>query len=228
MFNNSYFWLMLPAFIISLYAQVKVSSAFNKYSKVFSKRGLTGLEAAHNVLSSNGVKGVSIEHIKGDLNDNFDPRDNTIRLSDRVYDSKSIAALGVAAHEAGHAVQHAENYTFLKIRSFLVPVAQFGSMAAMPIFFIGLLFPIEYSFLLNIGIMLFSFAVLFQIITLPVEFDASRRALVSLENEGMLDKEELKSANKVLKAAAFSYIAAMLVSLISLVRLILISNSRRR
>lgn len=226
-FDYSYILFMLPAFIISIYAQIKVSSAFNKYSKIQNKKGLTGADAAYKVLASNDVRNVFISHIQGKLSDNFDPRDNTIKLSDSVYDQNSIAAVGVAAHEAGHAVQFAQNYSFFKLRSALVPVTQFSSMISMPLFFIGLLLPTQYSFLLNVGIILFSVAVLFQLITLPVEFDASKRAIKALEGQGMLEGEELEGAKKVLKAAALTYVAATFTAILSLLRLLLIAGSRR-
>ena len=227
-YYNDYFWLMLPAFIISLYAQIKVSTTFKKYSTIWNKRRMTGAEAANKVLQDNGVSNVLVGHIEGNLTDNFDPRDNTIKLSDKVYNEASISAVGVAAHEAGHAVQHAQNYSFLRLRTALVPVTQFSSSLAMPLAFIGLLFPTKYNFLLNLGIILFSVAVFFQVVTLPVEFNASRRALVALEKGEVLDSYELEGARKVLQAAALTYVAATFTSLMSLLRLILISGDRSR
>ena len=171
---------MLPALILSLYAQIKVSSTFAKYSKIKNSNGLTGSEAAYKVLAQNGVTNVAVEHISGSLNDHFDPQTNIIRLSDSVYSSNSVAAVGVAAHEAGHAVQYANNYAPMKFRRVLVPITNIGSTLSIPLIFIGLLLPIQYDFIVNIGIALFSFAVLFQLVTLPVEFDASRRAIAPI------------------------------------------------
>ncbi len=227
-FDYSYFWFMVPALVISLYAQFKVSSTFSKYSKVRNSRGLTGADAANRVLAQNGVTGVEVEHVSGDLTDHFDPRTNVIRLSDSVYSSTSVAAVGVAAHEAGHAVQHANGYAPMNIRKALVPVTNIGSTLSMPLIFIGLLLPVQYDFVVNLGIALFSLAVLFQVITLPVEFDASRRAIATLEQGGTLCGEELTSAKKVLTAAAMTYLAATFTAVMSLLRLLLIVAGRRR
>lgn len=227
-FDYSYFWFMVPALVISLYAQFKVSSTFSKYSKVRNSRGLTGADAASRVLEQNGVTGVEVEHVSGDLNDHFDPRTNVIRLSDSVYSSTSVAAVGVAAHEAGHAVQHANGYAPMNIRKALVPVTNIGSTLSMPLIFIGLLLPVQYDFVVNLGIALFSLAVLFQVITLPVEFDASRRAIATLEQGGTLCGEELTGAKKVLTAAAMTYLAATFTAVMSLLRLLLIVAGRRR
>lgn len=227
-FDYSYFWFMVPALVISLYAQFKVSSTFSKYSKVRNSRGLTGADAANRVLAQNGVTGVEVEHVSGDLNDHFDPRTNVIRLSDSVYSSTSVAAVGVAAHEAGHAVQHANGYAPMNIRKALVPVTNIGSTLSMPLIFIGLLLPVQYDFVVNLGIALFSLAVLFQVITLPVEFDASRRAIATLEQGGTLCEEELTGAKKVLTAAAMTYLAATFTAVMSLLRLLLIVAGRRR
>ncbi len=227
-FDYSYFGFMVPALIISLYAQFKVSSTFSKYSKVRNSRGLTGVDAASRVLAQNGVTGVEVEHVSGDLNDHFDPRTNVIRLSDSVYSSTSVAAVGVAAHEAGHAVQHAKGYAPMNIRKALVPVTNIGSTLSMPLIFIGLLLPVQYDFVVNLGIALFSLAVLFQVITLPVEFDASRRAIATLEQGGTLCGEELTGAKKVLTAAAMTYLAATFTAVMSLLRLLLIVAGRRR
>lgn len=227
-FDYSYFLFMVPALIISLYAQFKVSSTFSKYSKVRNSRGLTGADAANRVLAQNGVTGVEVEHVSGDLTDHFDPRTNVIRLSDSVYSSTSVAAVGVAAHEAGHAVQHANGYAPMNIRKALVPVTNIGSTLSMPLIFIGLLLPVQYDFVVNLGIALFSLAVLFQVITLPVEFDASRRAIATLEQAGTLCKEELTGAKKVLTAAAMTYLAATFTAVMSLLRLLLIVAGRRR
>ena len=226
-FDYSYFLFMLPALILSLYAQIKVSSTFAKYSKIKNSNGLTGSEAAYKVLAQNGVTNVAVEHISGSLNDHFDPQTNIIRLSDSVYSSNSVAAVGVAAHEAGHAVQYANNYAPMKFRRVLVPITNIGSTLSIPLIFIGLLLPIQYDFIVNIVIALFSFAVLFQLVTLPVEFDASRRAIATLEQSGTLYDEELIGAKKVLSAAAMTYLAATFSAVMSLFRLILIAGNRR-
>lgn len=227
-FDYSYFWFMVPALVISLYAQVKVNSTFSKYSKVRNSRGLTGADAASRVLSQNGVTGVEVEHVSGDLTDHFDPRTNVIRLSDSVYSSTSVAAVGVAAHEAGHAVQHANGYAPMNIRKALVPVTNIGSTLSMPLIFIGLLLPVQYDFVVNLGIALFSLAVLFQVITLPVEFDASRRAIATLEQGGTLCGEELTGAKKVLTAAAMTYLAGTFTAVMSLLYWISVAAGRRR
>ncbi|MFR1178994.1 MAG: zinc metallopeptidase [Bacilli bacterium] len=226
-FDYSYFLFMLPALILSLYAQIKVNSTFAKYSKIKNSNGLTGSEAAYKVLTQNGVTNVAVEHISGNLSDHFDPQTNIIRLSDSVYSSNSVAAVGVAAHEAGHAVQYANNYAPMKFRRVLVPITNIGSTLSIPLIFIGLLLPIQYDFIVNIGIALFSFAVLFQLVTLPVEFDASRRAITTLEQSGTLYDEELIGAKKVLSAAAMTYLAATFSAVMSLFRLILIAGNRR-
>lgn len=225
-YDLSYLIWMFLAFIVSLYAQIKVKHAFNKYSKIKSSSGMTGRESAETVLDAGGVKGVTIGGIRGYFTDHYDSRSNHIALSEDVLDKNSVAAVGVAAHEAGHATQHFSGYFPLKIRQFLVPVSQFGSNLAMPLVFIGLLLPVRYNFIVNLGIMFFSLAVLFQIITLPVEFDASRRALRVLEASGRLGEEEIEGVRKVLSAAALTYVAATFTALISLLRLILISRRR--
>lgn len=226
-YDYTYFLFMLPAFIISIYAQFKVNSTFAKYSRVQNMRGLTGADSAHRVLMQNEVTDVEITHVSGELTDHFDPRTNVIKLSDPVYSSTSVSAVGVAAHEAGHAVQHANGYAPMKIRKVLVPVSNVGSMLSMPLIFIGLLLPVQYEFVVNIGIALFSLAVLFQVVTLPVELDASRRALQTIEQTEMLYGEELKGAKKVLRAAAMTYLAATFTAVMSLLRLLLIVGSRR-
>ena len=226
-FDYTYFLFMIPALIVSLYAQFKVNSTFTKYSKIQNSNGLTGAEAAHNVLTKNNVAGVSVEHIHGDLNDHFDPRTNVIKLSDSVHSSTSVAAVGVAAHEAGHAVQYARSYMPMRLRSALVPVTNIGSALSMPLIFIGLMLPVQYDYIVKLGIALFSLAVLFQLVTLPVEFDASRRAIATLENNRILRGEELAGARKVLTAAAMTYLAATFSSVMSLLRLLLIAGGRR-
>lgn len=225
-YDYSYFIYMFITMAASMYAHFKVQHAFSKYSKVRCMRGMTGARAAEEVLKRHDVSGVSIGRIRGKLNDHFDPRDNSISLSDDVYGSTSISAIGVAAHEAGHAVQHAEGYGPIKFRQALVPISQFGSTLSMPLVFIGLLLPVQYSFIVNLGIILFSMAVLFQLVTLPVEFDASKRAIKSLESSGILEGEELEGARKVLGAAALTYVAAAFTSVLSLLRLLFIARRR--
>lgn len=224
-YDYTYILFMLPALIISIYAQFKVNSTFKKYSEVRSYRNITGAEAARRVLMNSGINDVTIEHVSGNLTDHFDPRSKVIRLSDSVYNSTSVSAIGVAAHEAGHAVQHEVGYTPIKIRSALIPVTQFSSTLSMPLIFIGLLLP-SYGWLAIAGIVLFSVAVLFQLVTLPVEFNASRRAIEKLETTGLLYGEEIKGAKKVLSAAAMTYLAAMITSVLTLLRLLLIVGRR--
>ncbi len=226
-YDGSYLIFMLIAFLVSLYAQIKVKHAFNKYSKIRSSSGMSGLESAKMVLDMNEVEGVTIGGINGNFTDHYDSRSNHISLSEDVFNKTSVAAVGVAAHEAGHATQHFLGYAPLKIRQFLVPVSQFGSNLAMPLVFIGLLLPVRYNFIVNLGIIFFALAVLFQVITLPVEFDASRRALKALTTSGKLSDDEVDGVRRVLSAAAFTYVAATFTALISLLRLILISNRRR-
>ncbi len=224
-FDYYYLILILPAMLITVFAQIKVKSSFSKYSKVPTR--FSGAEAAQRLLQSKGINNVRIERVSGNLTDHFDPKTNVIRLSDSVYDARTIAAIGVACHEAGHAAQYAEHYLPIKIRNFIVPITQFGSTLAWPLFFIGLIF--NYSYLLDLGILLFGLVVLFQLITLPVEFNASRRALNSLTEYGIVyDEDEKKGAKRVLSAAAMTYVAALLVSLAQMLRLILLTQGRRR
>lgn len=232
--------LLIPAMIFAVWAQIKVKSTFDKYDKIQTMRRMTGADAARRILDSNGLFDVKVEYVRGHLNDHYDPKANVIRLSDATYGSTSVAALGVAAHEAGHAVQHATGYLPIKIRSAIIPVTRFGSMLAMPLFFIGLLLtgylsaemdPIFGEYLMFGGILLFSFSTVFQLVTLPVEFNASKRALETLSNSGYLYEEEITGARKVLTAAAMTYVAALATSLASLLRLILIASGasgRRR
>lgn len=224
-YDYSYFLFMFPALIISLYAQYKVSSTFKKYSKVRNLRNITGAEAARRVLFNSGINDVKIERVSGNLTDHFDPRTKVIRLSDSVYNSTSVSAVGVAAHEAGHAVQYEVGYAPIKIRGALIPVTQFGSTVSIPLLIIGLLFS-AYGWLVTAGIILFSFSVLFQLVTLPVEFNASRRAIEILDKTGLLYDEELKGARKVLSAAALTYLAAMITAVLTLLRLIFIFGRR--
>ena len=227
-FDYRSFIIMLPAVLISMYAQFKVNSTFQKYSRVNTVRRMTGADAAYRVMQYGGAQGVQIQHISGNLNDNFNPTTGIISLSDPVYDATSVSAVGVAAHEAGHAVQHAHGYLPNKIRAGLVPVTQIGSTLAMPMIVIGLILPVQYDFIVNLGILLYSLCVLFQLVTLPVEFNASARALKALDETGILYPEELDGAKKVLQAAAMTYVAATFASLLSLLRLLLIAGNRRR
>lgn len=222
----TYIVFMLPCLILSLICQVKVNSNFSKYSNVKNMRGMTGAQAAEYVLNHYGVHGVHIEQVSGNLTDHFDPRTNVIRLSQEVYNNASVAAVGVACHEAGHAVQHAQDYMPNKIRSAIVPAARIGSNLGWILFFVGLFLPTQYSFVLWLGIILFSASVLFTFVTLPVEFDASRRALKCIRETNLLTQEEYVGTKKVLTAAAMTYVAAAATSLLQLLRLIFIANRR--
>lgn len=226
-FDYSYFIFMLPCLILSIYCSTKVNTTFNKYSQVANKRGLTGAQAAYQVLMANGVTGVKIEPVSGNLSDHFDPRTNTIRLSESVYNNASVAAVGVAAHEAGHAVQHAQGYLPNKIRSAIVPVANIGSKLSWIFIFIGLLLPVQYSFVITLGIVFFSFSVLFTLVTLPVEFNASKRALQTIQGNNMLYADEYDGAKKTLSAAAMTYVASAATAIAQLLRLLVITNRKR-
>lgn len=224
--DATYIFLVLPAVIFALWAQFNVKSTFSKYSKIASRSGMTGFDSARRILDANGLGDVRIAHVSGDLTDHYNPTDNTIYLSDSVYGSNSAAAIGVAAHEAGHAVQHATGYTPIKIRSAIIPVTNIGSNLAMPLIILGII--LSFPTLAYIGVAAFGLSTLFQLVTLPVEFDASGRALKALE--GTLDGDDLSSARKVLRAAALTYVAALAVSLVNLLRLLIIvaGNDRRR
>ncbi|MGI0517963.1 zinc metallopeptidase [Treponema denticola] len=224
-FDYYYLVLVVPTLLLSLYAQFKVKSAFSKYSQVQTMRKISGKEAAALLLRSNSISNVTIQRIGGSLSDHYDPSHKVLRLSDPVYDKTSIAAVGVAAHETGHAIQDKEKYAPLVLRSTLVPVANIGSSAGPYLALAGIIF--RMNLLLNIGIILFACAVLFYLITLPVEIDASRRALKVLEHNAVLNQEELKGAKKVLSAAALTYVASALTAMANLLRLILISRDRR-
>lgn len=226
LFYDSTYFLVLIGFLLASFASMGVQSAFNKYSKVKSVRQYTGKDAARKILDENGLYNIRVENIAGNLTDHFDPSANVIRLSDSTYNSDSVAAIGVAAHEAGHAVQHAEGYAPIRVRNSMVPAVNLCSTVAMPLFIIGLL--LGMADLANVGIILFSVALIFQLVTLPVEFDASRRAIKILDNSAMLDEDELSGAKKVLRAAAMTYVAAVLASALQILRLVLLSNSRRR
>ena len=227
----TYLVLVLPCILISMWASANVNSTFKKYSRQFSYRHLTGAQAAQRVLQANGVYGVRIDRISGNLTDHFDPKANVIRLSDNVYDSTSTAAIGVACHEAGHAVQYAQNYAPIKLRAAIIPLTNFGSKIAMPLILAGILLTALGSFsdtLVYMGIAAFGLSLLFQLITLPVEFNASRRAMEAIRQSGILTDEEQKGARKTLTAAALTYVAATAVALAQLLRLILIFGNRRR
>ena len=230
-FDWTYLVLVLPCIILSLWASSSVNSTFKKYSKVMSIRHITGADAAQRVLSANGVTGVRIERVSGNLTDHYDPRTNVIRLSDSVYSSTSVAAIGVACHEAGHAVQYAQNYGPIKLRAAIIPLTNIGSKLAMPLILIGILlgFLGNFSyFLVDLGIAAFGLSLVFQLITLPVEFNASRRAIATIENTGILTNEEQQGAKKTLKAAAMTYVAATAVALAQLLRLIVLFGGRGR
>lgn len=230
-----YLILVLPAVIFSLWASIRVNTTFKKYSKIRSMRGITGAEAARRVLDANGLQHIRIEQIPGNLTDHYDPRSDVIRLSESVYGNTSVAAIGVACHEAGHAVQHAENYVPVKIRAAIIPVTNIGSRLAIPLIILGILLNSlasapEFLVIAYIGVACYGLCTLFQLVTLPTEFDASRRALRCIESYGILGSEEIGGARRVLTAAAMTYVAALAVSLMQLLRLFLMvsGNSRRR
>ena len=224
---DPYYWMILvPAMLIALLAQLNVSSTFNRYARVGNRRGLTGAQAAQEVLRAHGVHGVRVERVAGKLTDHYDPRTNVIRLSQSVYDSASIASVGVAAHEAGHAVQYAQEYGPIRLRGAIIPVCNFSSQISILLIILG--FALYSQPLFAVGVVLFAVAAFFQVITLPVEFDASRRAIRCLGDTHLLDQEELRGAKKVLGAAALTYVAALLVSIAQLLRFVLAFNSRRR
>lgn len=222
---DSTYILVIIAMLLSLFASFGVKSTFAKYQKMKTARGITGAEAARRVLDMNGLQHIRIERISGELTDHFDPRSNVIRLSDATYNDTSVAAVGVAAHEAGHAVQHATGYVPIKVRNAIVPVVNIGSQLAMPLFIIGLL--LNYLNLAYLGVILFSFALVFQLVTLPVELNASSRAIKILDSSMLLYEDEITPAKKVLKAAAMTYVAAVAATALQLLRLLLILNRRR-
>lgn len=227
----TYIVFVVPMLILSLVASAGVNRAFSKYSKVRSERGMTGADAARAVLNSNGVGGVCVERVAGKLTDHYDPRTNTIRLSESVYDSPSVAAIGVAAHEAGHAVQYAESYAPAKLRSAIVPVTNIGSKLAVVLILIGLAFSYmgeAFVYVAYAGVACFSLCVVFQLLTLFSEFDASRRAVAALEGADVLNQSELTGAKKVLRAAAMTYVAALAAAIAQLLRLLVIVGGRSR
>jgi hypothetical protein len=229
-FDWTFMGLVMPAFLFALWASSSVKATYHRYQKQHSSRGITGYEAARRILYENGLSHVRIERVNGQLTDHYDPRDQVIRLSDSVYSSTSTAAIGVAAHEAGHAVQHANNYAPLKLRNAIIPITNFGSQMAIPLFLLGLvLAPRDPRFigLAYVGLIGFGLAVVFQLLTLPTEFNASKRALVAIEHQGILSQEELVGARNVLRAAAMTYVAALAVSLAQLLRFSMLLGRRR-
>lgn len=229
--DMSYVILVLPCILLSLWASSNVNSTFKKYSSQFSRRGLTGAEAARRVLSAHGVGNVRIERVSGNLTDHYDPRTNVIRLSDNVYGNTSTAAIGVACHEAGHAVQYAQGYAPIKLRAAIIPVTNFGSRLAMPLILIGLLlaaFGDLSVILIDLGIACFGLSLVFQLVTLPVEFNASNRAMRAIADSNLLTEDEQAGAQKTLRAAALTYVAATAVAFAQLLRLILLFGRRRR
>ena len=226
-YYDPYYWMILvPAMLIALLAQLNVSSTFNRYSRMASRRGFTGAQAAEAVLRAHGIQNVRIERVSGRLTDHYDPRSNVIRLSDAVYGSNSIASVGVAAHEAGHAVQYAVGYSPIRLRNAIVPLTQVGATAAMPLILMGLV--LNFGVLIKVGIIAFALSTVFQLVTLPVELDASHRALEAIGSARLLDEDEYGMAKKTLTAAAMTYVAALAVSFAQLLRLLLIFGGRNR
>ena len=223
-FYDPTFLLLIPAIILAVYAQYKVKSTYAKYAKIPTASGLTGAFAGRKLLNDAGLYNIPVEPIPGELSDNYNPRDKTLHLSQGVYGSNSVAAIGIAAHEVGHAIQDARSYAPLKLRNNIVPVANFGTTLAFPLFFIGFLF--AWPVLMDIGIIAFSLAVAFTVITLPVEFNASRRAIKILSSGGYLTQDELSQAKKVLGAAALTYVAATAMAVMNLLRLLILRGSR--
>ncbi len=226
MINYNYLLYMLPVMLLSLWASFRVKSAYQKYSKIPTLRGVSGRDAAKLILDSNGLGTTAVDRVPGQLTDHYNPQTNKIGLSEGVYGSSSIAAVGIAAHEAGHAVQHGTNYAFIKVRAAIIPISSIGANFSMFFIMLGILFQVLQLYW--IGIILFGTVALFQLVTLPVEFDASRRAIASLESSGILNREELKGAKKVLSAAALTYVAALLTSLTQIFYYISIGNRNRK
>ena len=230
-FDMTYLYLVLPCIILAMWASSNVNRTFQKYSQQHSLRHITGADAAQRVLRANGVTGVRVERVSGNLTDHYDPKTNVIRLSDSVYDATSTAAIGVACHEAGHAVQYAQNYAPIKLRAAIVPITNFGSKLAMPLILLGLVLTFLESFsftLVYLGIACFGLSVVFQLVTLPVEFNASRQAMTAIRESNILTDEEQVGARKTLTAAALTYVAATAVALSQLLRLLVIFGGRRR
>lgn len=230
-FDWTYLYIVLPCLLLSLWASSSVNSTFKRYSKQLSSRGISGRDAAVCVLEAHGITNVRVERINGNLTDHFDPKTNVIRLSDNVYSSTSTAAIGVACHEAGHAVQYAKEYFPMKVRAAIIPATNIGSRLAMPLILLGVLFGVGVSYsytLVYAGIACFSLSLVFQLVTLPVEFNASRRAMQAIAGRGILTPQEQKGARKTLTAAAMTYVAAVAVAAAQLLRLILLFGGRRR
>lgn len=230
-FDWSYVIYVLPAVIFAMWASVHVNSTYNKYKNQLSSRGITGAQAARMVLDANGLQHVRIEPVAGELSDHFDPKSNVVRLSQGVYGNTSTAAIGIACHEVGHAIQHATGYVPVKIRTAIVPITNLGSRLSMPLILIGLVLGAfsEWLFMLvYVGIACFALSTLFQLVTLPTEFNASRRAMDSIQTYNILNDEELRGTRKVLSAAAMTYVAALAVSVMQLLRLLLLAGRRRR
>lgn len=226
MYFDPTYLLVIPAIIFALIAQIKVKTTFNRYSSEHNQHGYTAKEVARQILDDNGLQNISIEYISGELTDHYDLSANVIRLSESVYSSTSVAAIGVAAHEVGHAIQHAKGYAPIKVRQAIIPITRIGSSLAVPLVLVGMLFA-ALDWLIPVGIFLYTGVVFFQAVTLPVEFNASNRALKTLDENLILYKDEVKMAKKVLSAAAMTYVAAMFSSLMSLLRLIVIVNNSR-
>ncbi len=226
-FDWTYVVIVMPMLLVSIIAQINVKSTYSKYSKVFSKKGYTAEQAVRMILDKNGLYNVEITRVSGNLTDHYNPKTNKIALSDSVYGSSSVAAIGVAAHEAGHAIQHAKEYLPIKVRSAIVPITQIGSQLSTPLILLGLI--LELYQLAYLGIILFGSVVVFQLVTLPTEFDASKRAIAIL-SDGFFYEDEIKGAKKVLTSAALTYLAALFVAIASLLRLVLIvsGNGRNR
>lgn len=230
-FDLTYLVLVLPCLILAMIASANVNSTFKRYSQIRSCRGITGAQAAQRVLSANGVTGVRIERVPGNLTDHYDPKTNVIRLSDSVHDSASVAAIGVACHEAGHAVQYAQHYAPIKLRAAIIPITNIGSKLAMPLILLGLIFSFGENFsygFVYAGIACFGLSFVFQLVTLPVEFNASHRAMSAIESTQLLTEDEQRGARKTLTAAAMTYVAATAVALAQLLRLLAIFGGRRR
>ncbi len=222
----TYLIFIVPAAIIAIWAQVRVKSTYSRYGQMLNREGLTGVQAARLILDRNGLQHIRIERVSGSLTDHYSPKENVIRLSDSTYNAPTIGAVGVAAHEAGHAVQYDVGYFPIRLRNGIIPICQIGSQLSWPLFLLGLIF--QSGLLLDIGIVLFCIATLFQLITLPVEFNASRRAMETLEGEGILAADELSGARKVLSAAAMTYVAALVTALAHLLRMLVLRNRNDR
>ena len=226
--DMTYVYFVLPALLLAMWAQIKVTKTFHRYNEITTQQGLTGYDAARKILDAHGLQSVQIERVAGNLTDHYDPKSNVIRLSDSVYGQNSVGAVGVAAHEAGHAVQHSEGYMPIKVRNAIIPAANIGSYLAFPLALLGII--VANDLLINAGIILFSAVVLFQLVTLPVEFNASNRAVRTIEEQRLLEEDELRGTRKVLRAAALTYVAALLMSALQLLRhvLIFVGRSGRR